>query len=149
MKEFGQRYQELLEPHVSSSRPKVPLYSTVLNEVIREDGALNAQYWRKSLESPVLFNTTMQMLLSQQASGSVLLEIGSHPLLSVPVQQILEQYQPDALYVPTLVRGQNDTASLLTAAGHLFVKGFALDFDSINAGGSLLTDLAFLTTSKF
>lgn len=141
MKEVGSTYQELLQPYVSSSRPKVPFYSTVLNEVINEDGAMNASYWRKNLESPVLFNTAMEKLLSNQATNNIFLEIGPHSALAGPLRQIFKQYQPDALYVPTLVRGQDDTTSLLTTAGNLFVKGISVDLDAINHGGSILTDL--------
>lgn len=141
MAEVGAEYQALLEPHVSSSRPEVPFYSTVLNEVIKEKGAFNASYWRSNMESPVLFNTALAKLLSHQPANNLFLEIGPHSALAGPLRQIFKQHQPDALYVPTLVRGQDDTTSLLTAVGNLFVKGLAADFDSINPGGSVLTDL--------
>lgn len=141
MAEVGAKYQALLEPHVSSSHPKVPFYSTVFNELINKKGAMNASYWRKNLESPVLFNTTMAKLLSYEADNNLFLEIGPHSALAGPLRQIFKQHQPDAQYVPTMVRAQDDTTSLLTTAGNLFVKGIAVDLSSINPGGSILTDL--------
>jgi acyl transferase domain-containing protein len=141
MAEVGAKYQALLEPRVSSSRPEVSFYSTVFNELINKKGAMNASYWRKNLESPVLFNTTMAKLLSYEAANNLFLEIGPHSALAGPLRQIFKQHQPDALYVPTMVRAQDDTTSLLTTAGNLFVKGIAVDLSSINPGGFILTDL--------
>ncbi|KAF2138887.1 uncharacterized protein K452DRAFT_276732 [Aplosporella prunicola CBS 121167] len=141
MTEVAEQYQKLLEPHVSSSRPEVPFFSTVLNKVISEKGALNASYWRKNLESPVLFATTMEKLLKQETSSNLFLEIGPHSALAGPLRQIFKKHQPDALYVPTMVRGQDDTTSLLTVAGNLFVKGLPVDLNSVNPGGSILTNL--------
>lgn len=141
MAEVGAEYEALLGPHVSSSRPEVPFYSTVLGEVIEVKGALNASYWRSNMESPVLFNTTLQKLLSHQPANNLFLEIGPHSALAGPLRQIFKQHQPDALYVPTLVRGNDDTSSLLSTVGNLFVKGLAPDFECINPGGSVLTNL--------
>lgn len=138
---LGEQYQALLEPHISSSAPEVPFYSTVLNAVVTEKGELNASYWRKNLESPVLFNTTMEKLLSNHASSNLFLEIGPHSALAGPLRQIFKRHQPDAIYVPTLVRNENDTTSLLTAAGNLYLKGLTIDLNSINSGGSVLTTL--------
>ncbi|THV54035.1 hypothetical protein BGAL_0036g00340 [Botrytis galanthina] len=141
MLDLGEEYQALLEPHISSSAPNVPFYSTVLNEVVSQKGGLDASYWRKNLESPVLFNTTMENLLSKSSSSNLFLEIGPHSALAGPLRQIFKRLQPDAIYIPTLVRNENDTTSLLTTAGNLFLKGLPIDFSSINPRGSVLTTL--------
>ncbi|KAB8301506.1 hypothetical protein EYC80_003357 [Monilinia laxa] len=49
MTEVGAKYELLLEPHITSSSPQVPFYSTVLKKVINDTGSLNAAYWRKNL----------------------------------------------------------------------------------------------------
>ncbi|KAJ4255263.1 hypothetical protein NW757_004776 [Fusarium falciforme] len=141
MTEVGAKYQELLEPHVSSARPEVSFYSTVLEKVITEKSAMNASYWRRNMESPVLFDTTMAKLLADESANNLFLEIGPHSALAGPLRQIFKKHQPDALYVPTLVRGHNDMTSLLSTAGNLFVKGLAVDIGAVNDGGSILTDL--------
>ncbi|KAL6362754.1 hypothetical protein LRP88_04058 [Fusarium phalaenopsidis] len=141
MAEVGTQYQELLEPQVSSTRPDVPFYSTVLEKVITEKSAMNASHWRRNMESPVLFNTTMAKLLADESANNLFLKIGPHSALAGPLRQIFKKHQPDALYVPTLVRGQNDTTSLPSTAGNLFVKGLAVDIGAVNDGGSILTDL--------
>lgn len=141
MAAVGAKYQALLDPHVSSARPAIPFYSTVMAEVITYKGALNASYWRKNLESPVLFNTAMAKLLSDQLGNNLFLEIGPHSALAGPLRQIFKQHNPDSLYVPTLIRGRDDTASVLTAAGNLFMKDVPVDISAIVGGGSVLTDL--------
>lgn len=141
MAEVGAKYQALIEPHVSGSSPKVPFYSTVLNEVVTQQGVIDASYWRKNLESTVLFNTAMGKLLSAKTANNLFLEIGPHSALAGPLRQIFKQQQPDAVYFPTLVRGQDDTVCLLTAAGNLFSKGIDVDLDTVNSGGSILTNV--------
>jgi acyl transferase domain-containing protein len=141
MTAVGAEYQALLDPHLSGSRPAVPFYSTVLNAVVTDKGALDASYWRRNLESPVLFNTAMAKLLSDRPANNLFLEIGPHSALAGPLRQIFRQHQPDAVYVPTLVRGQDDTANVLAAAGNLFVQGLAVDVEAIVGGGRTLADL--------
>ncbi|KAK6071564.1 polyketide synthase [Seiridium cupressi] len=116
-------------------------YHSVLKKVVKEEKTLNAAYWRKNLESPVLFNTTMEALLIDHNSNNLFLEIGPHYALAGPLRQIFKQCQPDALYLSTLARGSDDTLSLLTALGNLFVKGVAVDLSPINQGGQVVTGL--------
>ncbi|KAK9413714.1 hypothetical protein SUNI508_11657 [Seiridium unicorne] len=141
MKEIGEKYESLLGPYITSSSPKIAFYSTVLKKVVKKEKTLNAAYWRKNLESPVLFNTTMEALLIDHNSNNLFLEIGPHYALAGPLRQIFKQCQPDALYLSTLARGSDDTLSLLTALGNLFVKGVAVDLSPINQGGQVVTGL--------
>jgi len=141
MKEVGAEYESLLAPHVKSFCPKVSFYSTVLEKVVNEENVLDASYWRKNLESPVLFNTTMEALLADHKSNNLFLEIGPHSALAGPLRQIFKKQQPDAPYISTLARGSDDTLSLLVALGNLFVKGIAVDLAPLNQGGQIVTDL--------
>ncbi|PVH93269.1 KR-domain-containing protein [Periconia macrospinosa] len=141
MKEVGEKYEALLERIIASSCPKIPFYSTVLNTVIKEKGVLDSAYWRKNLESPVLFNTTMKALLADHKSNNLFLEIGPHSALAGPLRQILKKQQPEAIYISTLSRGGDDTQSLLTALGNLFLKGIPVDLGPLNQGGKIATGL--------
>ena len=63
MKSLGQQYEDLLRPHVSSKAPSIPFFSTVTNTIVDKEGVLDAHYWRANLESPVLFNTGVKILV--------------------------------------------------------------------------------------
>lgn len=143
MKLIGSDYEKDLAPHIQSKWPLVKFLSTVTNEVIDVDGALGAAYWRSNLESPVLFNTGLKTLLQQTGGNTALIEIGPHSALSGPIRQILsESYNKSPpLYIPTLVRSENESKALLTTAGHLFCHGQRLRFDSINPIGHVLPTL--------
>ncbi|CAH0052157.1 unnamed protein product [Clonostachys solani] len=143
MKLIGSDYEKDLAPHIQSKWPLVKFLSTVTNEVIEVDGALGAAYWRSNLESPVLFNTGLKTLLQQTGGNTVLIEIGPHSALSGPIRQILnETYNKSPpLYVPTLIRSENESKALLTTAGQLFCQGQRLRFDAINPIGHVLPTL--------
>ena len=118
MKDFGATYQKLIEPFISSQRPNLPLFSSVKGEAIVDSGLLGAAYWRENLESPVLFYTAVKAILDLPESKSKLfLEVGPHSALAGPLRQICKSSAVrDYNYVPTLVRGQDCHASLLTTA---------------------------------
>ncbi|VUC20324.1 unnamed protein product [Clonostachys rosea] len=143
MKLIGSDYEKDLAPHIQSKWPLVKFLSTVTNGVIDVDGALGASYWRSNLESPVLFNTGLKALLQQTGSNTVLIEIGPHSALSGPIRQIIsETYSKSPpLYVPTLIRSENESKALLTTAGQLFCQGQRLSFDAINPVGRVLPTL--------
>ncbi|KAI1828708.1 hypothetical protein F4861DRAFT_535124 [Xylaria intraflava] len=138
MKSLGQDYERQLAPHVSCKAPSVPFFSTVTGEIVTGD-SLDAAYWRSNLESPVLFNTGVKMLLESQGVNSVLVEVGPHSALSGPLRQILSHLKAQqTLYVPTLIRSTNESTALLNTAGQLFCKGLDIQLDSINPAGSVV-----------
>lgn len=144
MKEPGVLYERLLAPHISSKAASVPFYSTVTNQVFHNEGCLSPSYWRSNMEGPVLFNTTMQKLLQERKSSGncILLEIGPHSALAGPIRQILKAAQtPATTYVSTLTRDSDETQSMLSAAGQLFVNGADIRFDVMNPSGRVRTDL--------
>jgi acyl transferase domain-containing protein len=144
MKEAGQTFARMLGSKVSSRAPAIPMFSSQTNNVIRKKHALNGPYWQSSYDNPVLFNTVMQKLIlsrSVNAAPLMLVEIGPHSALAGPIRQIIKECQRDVSYIPTLVRSEDATHNLLTAAGKLFLKGIKLDFQAVNRGGRVLADL--------
>ena len=143
MKKTGEEFERMLGSYVASRAPVVPFFSSQTNDVIQRERALDAAYWRSSYDSPVLFHTTFEKLLATRSSHNslLLLEIGPHSALAGPIRQILKAVPSDAFYVPTLIRNENDTSSILNAAGQIFLKGLKLDFQALNPGGQVLTDL--------
>ncbi|KAI8626510.1 hypothetical protein F5Y19DRAFT_466325 [Xylariaceae sp. FL1651] len=141
MKKIGQNYQHQLAPYLSGNAISVPFFSTVTNEIVL-GGSLDAAYWRSNLESPVLFDTGVTELLGFKGLNSVLVEIGPHSALSGPLRQILAHLKAQQTsYVPTLVRRENESKSLLNTAGQLFCKGLEIRFDSVNPAGRVLPSL--------
>ena len=143
MKEAGEQFERMLGSFVSSQAPLVPFFSSQTNEVIERKHALESAYWRSSYDSPVLFHTAVEKLLATRSSRNppLLLEIGPHSTLAGPIRQILKGVQSDAFYAPTLVRNENDTRSMLNAAGQVFLKGLKIDFRALNPGGQVLSNL--------
>lgn len=148
MREIGQEYDQYVSWHVSSKMPKVPFISTVTGQAIdTKDGMLDAPYWRMNLESPVLFSTGVKTLLQSQESSTstVLLEIGPHAALAGPLRQILKDVGREGVpYFSTVMRGEDESKTLLTTAGQLFSQGIDLRFDAVNpimGGGQVLPNL--------
>ena len=129
MKDAGEQFGRMVGYYVSSQAPAVPFFSSQTNELVQRKHALDAAYWQSSYENPVLFHTAVEKLLVTRPSNNslLLLEIGPHSALAGPIRQILKANQSDAFYVPTLVRYENDTRSMLNAAGQVFLKGLKLD----------------------
>ena len=143
MKDAGEQFGRMVGYYVSSQAPAVPFFSSQTNELVQRKHALDASYWQSSYDNPVLFHTAVEKLLATRLSNNslLLLEIGPHSALAGPIRQILKANQSDAFYVPTLVRYENDTSSILNAAGQVFLKGLKLDFRALNPGGQALTNL--------
>ena len=103
------------------------------------ESSLSASYWRRNLESPVLFSQAMQALASStETAVDLLIEIGPHPALSGPLRQIRTtlaetQIMKIPACLPTLVRGQHALNSMLNLAGNLFLEKFPLDLTAVNA----------------
>lgn len=144
MQDVGALYQALVErdlPENLQHPLKIPFYSSVTKERITEAGQLGAAYWRRNLESPVLFHSAVQNLLGGQENTTCLLEVGPHSALGGPLRQIFKESGSTTLYISCLQRGTNCTTSLLRAIGQLHCNGVAVDFKAMNEGGITLPDL--------
>jgi len=141
MKKIGEDYERELAPYIRSKTPTVPFFSTVTNEMVLGD-SLNAAYWRSNLESPVLFNSGVSELLGFQGLNGILVEVGPHSALAGPLRQIQAYLKArQTVYVPTLVRYENDSNALLSTAGQLFCRGIKVRFDTINPPSYVLSSL--------
>ncbi|UNI16448.1 Type I Iterative PKS [Purpureocillium takamizusanense] len=132
MLEYGPLYEEHLQPFVNSSSPIIPFYSSVTGKRLADDGCLGPAYWRRNMESPVLFNTALRSAMSAQEGRLVLIEIGPHPALKGPVGQILRDMGRSAdVHVGTLHRDKGCDESLLQLAGKLFQQDVPVDFSHV------------------
>ncbi|KAL9598452.1 MAG: hypothetical protein Q9219_004488 [cf. Caloplaca sp. 3 TL-2023] len=96
-------------------------------------GKITPAYWRKNLESPVLFSDAVAGLL--QGNKRHLIEIGPHSALEMPIKQTckkLKVKESDFSYDSALLRGKNSVETTLKLMGQLFLHGHNVAFAQVN-----------------
>ncbi|HEY0934687.1 MAG TPA: acyltransferase domain-containing protein, partial [Trebonia sp.] len=133
-------------------RAAVPMISAMTGEYL--DGAeLDAGYWYASLRAPVEFERAVEVLAAD--GFRVFIESSPHPVLTVPVADILDELRQRAavtgtpvtgtLVTGTLRRDDGGAARLLTALADAWVRGAAVDWTAVlpPAGPAELPTYAF------
>ena len=143
MRHIGAEYEKMLEGRIKTRPDSATFFSTVTGSIVSDTTTLGASYWRKNLECPVLFDSAARHVLGEIPTDKLFLEIGPHSALAGPLRQIFKTVASAStpVYVPTMLRGQNCTSSLLTAAGNMYLQNIPLDFDKLTPGQMVLTDL--------
>ncbi|GCB18254.1 polyketide synthase-nonribosomal peptide synthetase [Aspergillus awamori] len=145
MASVGAEYEELTRPHLSNHKDTmVPMYSTVSGAVITRPSELDAAYWRRSLESPVLFSSAFRDLAkSTQKSHQFVVEIGPNSALRGPIQQILRSINMGFTYCSTMRSNESNISRVLSVAGTAYANNLPVDLLAVNDGyeGEILTDL--------
>lgn len=141
MSALGDEYERLLRSVIDQPLHNVPvrMVSSVTGQLVTADTTRASAYWRRNLESPVLFSSTVTALLSGQAFH--LVEIGPHPALKLPIreiQQSLDLAEGLVIYSSTLARGEDCIVSMLRLTGTLFLHGYDINFGIINSPDSAL-----------
>ncbi|MGQ4732787.1 SDR family NAD(P)-dependent oxidoreductase [Streptomyces sp. Ju416(a)] len=110
---------------------QVPLYSTV--ECAWLDGTdMDADYWYRNLRRTVRFAEATEALLDQ--GHRVFVEVSSHPVLAMSVQEIVDGAEGvSAVVTGTLRRDEATMRRLLTALAQLQVRGVEMDADAVFA----------------
>lgn len=111
-----------------------------------EKKSLQASYWRKNLESAVLFRQALVKMIEEK-NPTIILEIGPHSALQGPIRQISKSMSNAEFphYVPTLIRSLDGAKCLLNSAGTLFSLGHNIDFREINSLSTLCQDFETIT----
>ena len=141
MSTLGGEYERLLRtiPNQSLHEAPIRMFSSVTGQLVTADTTRTSAYWRRNLESPVLFSSAITALLSSQAYH--LVEIGPHPALKLPIREIQQSLvlaEHLVTYSSTLTRGENCIVSMLRLAGSLFLHGYDINFGIINSTESTL-----------
>ncbi len=113
---------------------EIPFYSTVAAGQI-DTAELNAEYWYRNAREPVQFDATVRDLLT--ARFGVFLEVSAHPVLTVALQDILEDALADSsrtLVTGTLRRGEGGPERFLASAAELWVNGLEVDWGALLDG---------------
>lgn len=140
---LGESYEKLtsqglweIEPMTSRepARPSIQWISSVTPK--DEICTASPEYWRKNLESPVLFSEAVQRL-TQDVPLDLLIEIGPHPALGGPLKQIRSALEGRGIALSpclaTLRRAENSVVSMLKLAGNLFLNDTSIDLVAVNA----------------
>ncbi|KAB8235179.1 type I polyketide synthase [Aspergillus alliaceus] len=121
MSNAGQRYSRV--PWISSVTP---------DKAIPDE--ITEAYWRANLESPVRFSQAVSnMVRLEDATVDALVEIGPHPALKSPLDQILKSLGISIPYIASLKRGEDSRDSMLQLAGSLFGLNAPIDMVAVNA----------------
>ena len=73
---MGEAYESTLGSLIDAQEATVPFYSTLTGDLHMGKGALGAAYWRKNLESPVLFNSAVQSYIRDNSADTLFVEVG-------------------------------------------------------------------------
>jgi acyl transferase domain-containing protein len=138
MSEIGEEYFAVVRRDLVGKPAVKPFFSSVTGEL--EGGLLDAAYWQKNLESPVLFRLAVSGILNH-IDNIAFLEIGPHPALADPVRQVLTEVFSSAPYVSAMTRGEDCTESFLTAVGKLFELNISVDLSTLMPIGRCLPGL--------
>ncbi|WP_461010140.1 SDR family NAD(P)-dependent oxidoreductase, partial [Streptomyces capparidis] len=126
---------DLLAP-VAPRPGGVPFYSTVTGTAV-DTAELDAEYWYRNMRSPVLFEPAVRQLLDE--GFRVFVESSPHPVLTVGVQQTVEQAGVDAVVVGSLRRDEGGRARFLASLAEAHTGGLPVDWREVLGGAPART----------
>ncbi|KAI0856051.1 polyketide synthase-like protein [Xylaria cubensis] len=143
MKAIGNSYEEALRQYFpvncKQDTSETEMHSTVhvydeRSAVLSSDIDMT-KYWKANLEEPVRFETALSHLFKTKRFH--IIEIGPHPALKGPVNQVYlaatqEAQRQPLSYSSTLVRGEESEMCMKKLAGKLFISGYDLDWNQVN-----------------
>ncbi|WP_230193476.1 type I polyketide synthase [Streptomyces coriariae] len=119
--------------HLTPRAGRIPLHSTLLNEVIDGSG-MNADYWVRNIRQPVDFAGAVRAQL--ELGETAFIEVSPHPLLVAGIRETSRLHTgADTTAVGSLRRHTDERASLLTFAAALHTAGAHLDFATLTGHG--------------
>uniref|UniRef100_A0ABM0M3A6 oleoyl-[acyl-carrier-protein] hydrolase n=1 Tax=Saccoglossus kowalevskii TaxID=10224 RepID=A0ABM0M3A6_SACKO len=119
---------------VALNAQSIPMLSTVTNQYISSENTMDPEYWWKNVRHQVKFKTAIEILLNE--GYTVFLEIGPHPALIPPMNEVALMKKPQASkfsVTHSIKRPKDiqlladDMIHLCQALGKLFVDGCKVD----------------------
>jgi acyl transferase domain-containing protein/acyl carrier protein len=107
--------------------PEIPFHSTATGE---RETRLDGGYWYRNLRETVRFAPVVTGL----AHHGAFLEVSPHPVLTVGIEETLEDTGADVAVLTTLRRGDGGTRRLHTALAEAFVRGVPVDWRPLYPG---------------
>ncbi|SEF53125.1 polyketide synthase 7/polyketide synthase 12 [Actinacidiphila yanglinensis] len=106
---------------------RLPFYSTLYGEVIDTAG-LDAGYWYTNLREKVAFASSVRRLVED--GFRVFVEMSPHPVLTVPVQEMVEELD-DAVVLSSARRDRGEVEAVVGSLAQLYVRGGSVDWASV------------------
>ncbi|KAB8271955.1 putative polyketide synthase [Aspergillus minisclerotigenes] len=133
MAAVGPIYEKYISSNLQLHQQMLPMFSSVGAQIITDPQILNAVYWRRNLESAVLFSDAISSLFAERHERHILIEIGPHCALSAPIKQITRAHdlKISPAYIPTLIRNETDCQRQLVL----------VNLHAVNGTGHVLTDV--------
>ncbi|WP_344318562.1 SDR family NAD(P)-dependent oxidoreductase, partial [Streptomyces yatensis] len=122
--EIAEELHELLAG-VKPVSGQVAFYSTVTGARMDTSG-LDTAYWVTNLREQVRFADAVQALLND--GHRVFIEASTHPVLTIGMQECIEEAGVDAVTVPTLRRDHGGPEQLARSVAQAFTAGVAVDW---------------------
>ncbi|MGV9271186.1 SDR family NAD(P)-dependent oxidoreductase, partial [Kitasatospora sp. NPDC003701] len=114
--------------------PRIPVFSTVTGEWIREAGVIDGGYVYRNLRSQVRFGPAIAALLGE--GHTVFVEASAHPVLVQPISEAVDAAGAEALVAGSLRRDEGGPQRVLTSMAELFVRGVAVDWTALLPAGA-------------
>ncbi|MEU2602699.1 type I polyketide synthase [Streptomyces hirsutus] len=121
---------DVLAP-VAPRTSDVPFFSTVTGDWLDTE-TMDAAYWFTNLRQTVRFAEAIGDLLA--GGHRAFIEVSSHPVLTMSVQDMTEAYGEPAVATGTLRRGRDGLARFLRSAAEVHVRGVDVDWAALFTG---------------
>ena len=111
---------------------------------------MNAEYWALNMTETVMFIDALTGILvdeEDEQNLEVLVEIGAHPALRGPSNELLNSLNLKIPYLASLTREAPAFESLLATAGQLFSMGFPVNLAAVNGNFDVGVDGKFSQTT--
>ncbi|MBB1156115.1 type I polyketide synthase [Amycolatopsis dendrobii] len=125
----------LLHDVLAGLRPRpgrVPVRSTVLDSVVDGSG-FDAGYWADNLILPVRFESAVRAVLADRRP-TVFVEISPHPILSLAIEDGIQDAAARAWQVASLRRDEPEYKTMLGGLGAVYAAGGEVAFDRLGDG---------------
>ncbi|MFF1699826.1 type I polyketide synthase [Streptomyces sp. NPDC058257] len=130
---------EVLAP-VAPQAPQVPVFSTLTGDWLdAANTPMDAWYWYRNLRQTVLFEQATRGLLAD--GHGLFLEMSPHPVLTVPVQAVIDATETPAATLGSLRRDEGGAHRLARSMAEAHVHGVELDWSALYPGARTIVDL--------
>ncbi|MFD7707409.1 type I polyketide synthase [Streptomyces sp. NPDC059786] len=125
--------------HLVPSETRVPFYSSVEGAEL-PGSALTAAYWGRNLRDTVLFQDAVTAV--EDPGERVFVEVSPHPVLvSGAEESLTASGVARPVVLPSLVRDEDEVATLLVSLGTLHAQGVPVDWARFTGAGRTVVDL--------
>ncbi|NGO72524.1 acyltransferase domain-containing protein [Streptomyces sp. SB3404] len=129
--------RDLLE-QVRPREADVPFHSTVVGGPV-DTATLDGAYWYRNLRQTVEFATAVRGLVA--AGHTTFVEASPHPVLTVGIEQILEETESEGAAFGTLRRGEGGPDRWAAALAEAHVHGLDVDWSAVFGDTGTVVDL--------